>query len=451
MSTDTLFRPHPGFQTYALAYEDVDEKLLSGGRGSGKTSVAIAWLVHPDYINNPRYRGLVIRRQAVDLQDFIDRAKQFYTPLGATFTSNPAEITFPSGAIIRLGHLGDDDAYQKYQGAEYHRMLIEEATHIPSEDLYEKLIASCRSTVPGLRPRILLTSNPDGPGRHWLKRRFQIVSFKHKLSSRSIVTSNAAAPIKRSLLYLHSTVRDNPSLASDPSYLSFLASITDPELRAAWEGGDWDAIGYKGSYYGDIISSLRKQGHITSVPYDPSSPVDTFWDLGIGDDTSIVFVQYVGREPHVIDYYSTNGESLDHYVKLLQSKDYLYGTWYIPHDGAQRELGTGRSRLEMLEGLAPSGVSVEVCPRLAVDDGINAVRMFLPQCWIDSERCSSLIESLELYSKEWDDKNGMFKERPKHDHTSHAADAFRLAALHATPTSSFDTPSPTPHTPPAWL
>jgi hypothetical protein len=447
----TLFKPFPGFQTFALAYEEIDEKLISGGRGSGKTSVALAWLVHPTYINNPLYRGLVIRRQATDLVDFIDRARQMYSPLGATFASNPPEITFPSGAIIRMGHLNDDDAYQKYQGQQYSRMLIEEATHIPSEALYEKLIASCRSTVPGLTPRILLTSNPDGPGRHWLKRRFQIVSFKHKLTTRKITAADGTT-LTRTLLYMHSTVADNPALAKDPSYQSFLASITDPELRQAWQLGDWDAIGYKGSYYGDLISALRKQGHISTVPYDPSSPVDTFWDLGIGDDTSIVFVQYVGREPHVIDYYSTNGESLDHYVKVLRSKDYLYGTWYIPHDGAQRELGTGRSRLEMLEGLAPSGVSVEVCPRLSVDDGINAVRMFLPQCWFDAERCSQLIESLELYSKEWDDKNGMFKEKPKHDHTSHAADAFRLAALHASPTSSLSsTPSAPPYTPPAWL
>jgi len=284
-----------------------------------------------------------------------------------------------------------------------------------------------------------------------LKRRFQIVSFKHKLSTKSIVSGNSPTPIKRTLLYLHSTVRDNPALANDPSYLSFLASIADPELRAAWENGDWDAIGYKGSYYGDIISSIRKKGQITSVPYDPSSPVDTFWDLGIGDDTSIVFVQYVGREPHVIDFYSTSGESLDHYVKHPRSKDSLYGTWYIPHDGAQRELGTGRSRQEMLEDLAPPGVSIEVCPRLPVDDGINAVRMFLPQCWFDADRCSSLIESLELYSKEWDDKNGMFKEKPKHDHTSHAADAFRLAALHASPTASPSSFSSVPYVPPAWL
>ena len=439
-----LWTPNPGFQEAALAFEDVEEKLLSGGRGSGKTSVGLVWLIHPDYINDPNYRGLVIRRQAVDLADWVDRAKALYQPLGAVIHGSPVEITFPSGAMIRTGHLADDDAYQKYQGAEFQRMLIEEATHIPSEGLFEKLIASCRSTNKKLPARILLTSNPDGPGRHWLKRRFQIVSGKNKYS---VNKTN-----HRRMLYMHSTVHDNPSLAKDQGYISFLDSIADPELRAAWRDGDWDAIGAQGAYYGKIIANLRKQGRITNVPHDPALPVSVFWDLGIGDDTSLVFIQYNGLEPHVIDAYSTNGEALDHYVKYLKAKNYDYDTWYLPHDAAARELSTGRSREETLDNLKPSGVNLEVCPRLAIEDGIDATRLFLPQCWFDQEKTAKLVESLELYTKEWDDKNGFFKEKPRHDSTSHYADAMRLASLHACPPKSdpYFNGAEQKYLPPSW-
>src|SRR3990167_7404567 len=185
----------------------------------------------------------------------------------------------------------------------------------------------------------------------------------------------------------------------------------------------------KGAYYTAEIERARRENRVTAVPYDKFSQVSVYFDLGIGDDTAMVFVQRIGVEWHVLDAYKASGEALHHYVDVLNRKGYAYERLYLPHDAAARELGTGKSREELLRSL--TNTPVLVLPRESVEDGINAVRMIFSQCWFDSEKCAGLIDALSLYRKEWDEKAGMFKEKPKHDWTSHYADAFRYFAMHA--------------------
>ena len=106
-----------------------------------------------------------------------------------------------------------------------------------------------------------------------------------------------------------------------------------------------------GSYYGAIVEQLERDGRICDVPYDEAVPVTTSWDLGIGDSTAIWFLQQVGREIHVIDYYEASGMDLGHYVRELIKRGYIYSHHILPHDAAARELGTGVSRIEILENL----------------------------------------------------------------------------------------------------
>lgn len=178
----------------------------------------------------------------------------------------------------------------------------------------------------------------------------------------------------------------------------------------------------KGSYYGRLLDEAQQEGRICSVPHEPGAKVDTWWDLGVGDSTAIWFVQTVGREVRVIDHYEMTGEGLPHYAKVLASKPYVYGRHIAPHDIAVRELGTGQSRIEMARAL---GLKFETAPRLPVDDGINAVRLTIPKCWFDADRCKFGLEALRLYRKDRDEKMNVFRDKPRHDWTSHSADAFR--------------------------
>lgn len=87
-----------------------------------------------------------------------------------------------------------------------------------------------------------------------------------------------------------------------------------------------------GSYYGAEMRQAMTDGRITSVPYDANALVNTYWDLGVGDNMAIWFVQTVGKELHVIDYYQNSGEGLGHYISYLKNKSYNYGEHYAPHD-----------------------------------------------------------------------------------------------------------------------
>lgn len=181
-----------------------------------------------------------------------------------------------------------------------------------------------------------------------------------------------------------------------------------------------------GSYYGREMELAEQESRITNVPYNPTLPVHTAWDLGISDSTSIIFLQLVGQEIHAIDYLENSGVGLDWYAKQLQQRRYSYGTHVTPHDAAVRELGTGRSRIETLRSL---GITCRIVPAQSVADGINAVRTILPLTWFDQTRCKKLISALQQYRRAYSDKRHTFEDRPFHDWTSHPADALRYFAL----------------------
>jgi len=182
-----------------------------------------------------------------------------------------------------------------------------------------------------------------------------------------------------------------------------------------------------GAYYGREIAELERQGRVADVPYDPAVPVYTAWDLGIGDATAIWFFQVVGPELRVIDHYEAHGHGLAHYAAVLQSKVYKYAKHYVPHDASARDLGSGRTRVETLRDLM--GVYPVVLRQNDVMDGINALRVSMPRSRWDAVRCREGIEALRQYRTEYDEKLKAFKDRPRHDWTSHTADAARYMAM----------------------
>lgn len=182
----------------------------------------------------------------------------------------------------------------------------------------------------------------------------------------------------------------------------------------------------QGAYYQQVMTWLRAQApsRIGRVPYDPALPVDTGWDLGMDDTTSIVFRQKYGRENRIIDYYENNGEGLQHYAKHLQDKPYVYGKHYLPHDSKVRSLNDKVTREERLYQLGLRNIIV--VPRTEdVEMGIEDVRTFLRSCWIDKELCDRLLAALDEYRKEWNEKLGTYRSTPLHNWASNPADAMR--------------------------
>jgi hypothetical protein len=182
----------------------------------------------------------------------------------------------------------------------------------------------------------------------------------------------------------------------------------------------------EGSYYGKLMNDLEEKGRMVEVTRDDLCQTFTAWDLGMGDSTSIWVAQTTGQEVRIMDYVENHGQGLDWYVNWIKDNNWTNASHKLPHDVSVRELGTGKSRLEMLQG---AGLNVDVLPRLSVDDGIQAVRRLLPKCWFNMPKVRQGVDCLRNYRREYDEKRNVFYEKPLHDWASHGSDAFRYLAI----------------------
>lgn len=189
-----------------------------------------------------------------------------------------------------------------------------------------------------------------------------------------------------------------------------------------------------GAYYGRLLAQAENEKRIGNVPYEPMLPVQTFWDLGLDDSTTVVFAQQLGKEKRIIDYVEVNGMSLPEVIKLVKEKPYAYTRHVFPWDIETRELTTGKSRLETIRPLLKD---IEVGKKLPIEERIHAVKMILPSCWFDEIKTEHLLNCLRNYARKFDKKKNIFSDKPDHNWASHGADAFGYFALEVRPDSDF--------------
>lgn len=363
----------------------------------GKTVLAVSRLCRNAANGGETYRGAYIAptyRQAKDVA--WDYLTKIAVACGAEINRTFLSVRFPNGAKISFYGAENPDSLR---GLDLCDVVIDEVAQMPAS-LWSKIILPMLVSSQGTA---LFVGTPQGKNLllniwedarkdpdHW-------VSLMFKASDTGLFKPETLEHVRRSM--------------SEEEYLqeyecSFLASL-------------------KGSYYGKLLEQAEHEGRLCRVPYNPGSAVITAWDLGFSDSTAIWFAQVIGQEVHVIDYYASSGVGLDHYARVLREKGYVYGDHIFPHDVAVSELGTGTTRLETLRKL---GLPGRILKATRVDDGINAVRMLLPRCWFDRKKCESGLDALRMYQRDWDEKAQDFRSSPRHDWTSHGADAFRYLA-----------------------
>lgn len=183
-----------------------------------------------------------------------------------------------------------------------------------------------------------------------------------------------------------------------------------------------------GTYYARAYrEKVVKAGHLVDDLYEPSLPVDVAMDLGMNDTMVLAYFQTFGRELRVIDEYHNTGEGLLHYVEQMRATGYPIRAVWVPHDAKVKELGTGKSRLQILREL---GVPVRLLPRTkSVIDDIEIVRQMIPHMWFDKRNTTYLQLAMENYTKAWDDRLGVFKDKPLHNEWSNPADAIRYMCI----------------------
>jgi len=189
--------------------------------------------------------------------------------------------------------------------------------------------------------------------------------------------------------------------------------------------------GAEGAYYAKYLNEAELQGRITNVPHDPHAAVHTYWDIGVSDYTVILLAQNIGKEIHIIDMYTNQGEGLSNYVAWLRKqeslKGYNYGDHFAPHDIQVRELGSGaQSRIQIAKEL---GINFKVTPNLSINEGIELVRGSFPRLWIDTNNCKFLLKSVENYHKSFNERLNVYSDKPTHDWSSHACDSLRYLAV----------------------
>lgn len=192
----------------------------------------------------------------------------------------------------------------------------------------------------------------------------------------------------------------------------------------------------EGAYFAEQLALARTQGRIGTVPYDPAFKVNTFWDLGRNDSTAIWFMQRIGMQNRFIDFYENSGEWLAHYAKVLDRKPYVYDEHYAPHDIAVADIGAPLSRRDTALQLGIDFITVPA-PR-EKPEGIDAMRRIFGSCAFDERACADGLKALGAYRREWDDKLGVYKDKPRHDWASHPADAFQTFALGYAPADPID-------------
>jgi phage terminase large subunit len=215
------------------------------------------------------------------------------------------------------------------------------------------------------------------------------------------------------------------------SETGILASAELDSARRAMTGDKYDQeyecsfeAAITGAVYGKWLREATDAGRVGVVPLSPNVPVNTAWDLGYDDATAIWFWQLLRGEIRVIDYYEASGEDIGHYIDVLKAKPYSYGKHYVPHDAANELLAAGGRSI--VQQAMERGVPMHIVPATSQQNGIEAARLTIERCWFDSDKCRTGVEALRQYQFEFNEETKTFRSRPKHDWTSHGADAFEI-------------------------
>lgn len=272
--------PQPGPQM-ALVRCPVFEVFFGGARGGGKTDGALGdWISHADLYGKNAI-GLMVRRTRTELVETIERSKQLFGPLGATFHEQDKMWRMPDGGRLRFAYLERDADADGYQGHSYTRVYVEEAGNFPSPRPIMKLMATLRSGA-GVPCGMRLTGNPGGPGHGWVKARYiDPDPMGWKIITSSFTDPFTGATVSRDRVFIPSRLTDNRYLGGE--YVANLHLSGSPELVRAWLEGDWNVIA--GAYFPEfgprhIVRAHTLPAHWTrfrSADWGSARPFSVGW------------------------------------------------------------------------------------------------------------------------------------------------------------------------------
>jgi hypothetical protein len=329
-----------------------------------------------------------------------DYLKHFARPI--TKSSNEADLIIEllNGAKIRL--FGADNA-DAMRGLGFDGLYLDEYGDF-KPSVWGNVVRPALSDKQGW---CVFGGTPKGKNQFW-----NIYETSRKLPNEWFSLS---LPASKSKLLPESELNAAKAQLAEDQYLQ--------EYECSFEAAIVGAI------WGVEMRKLTEDGRITKVENQIEVKTHTAWDLGHTDDTAIWWYQVIAGEIHIVDYFALSGGTIEEFVSKIKEKPYNYGKHYLPHDARARTLASGGKSVieQMAVGLGINNLAI--VPSLSVQEGIQAVRTALPRCWFDAEKCADGVEALRQYQREYDEDKKAFRQTPKHDWTSHPADAMRMLAI----------------------
>ena len=403
----------------APLYEPRRYKVMHGGRGGGKShGVAQALL---DLGARQPLRILCAREVQKSMRDSVHRLlRDYIVKLGleSFYEVLDTEIRGANGTLILFSGLQSHtvDSIKSFEGVNI--VWVEEA-HGVSKKSWDVLIPTIRAEG----SEIWMTLNPD--------------MDTDETYQRFIATPSPDTWV------CELNWSDNPWFPEvlDQERLKAKRSMLEEDYEHIWEGKPRTVA--EGAIYRHEIQAIYAESRVTRVPYDPSLPVHTVWDLGWNDAMTIGFVQRGPMDVRIIDYIEDSHRTLDWYVAQIERRPYRWGHDYLPHDGRTRNFQTGKSTEELLRQMGRKPI---VLAQTSIEEGIKAARMLFPRCYFDQDKTGRLLECLKRYRRALHQQTGE-PMGPLHDEFSHGSDMFRyvgqaVPVMTAAMEQTYDEPPP---------
>lgn len=301
---EVIFKPNPGPQTDFLSAPE-QEVLYGGAAGGGKSYAMLADPVR--YFNNPRAKMLLVRRTTEELRELVAVSKELYPRAipGIKFLERDKTWVAPSGATLWLSYLDRDDDVSRYQGQAYSWIGFDELTQWPTPYAWNYMRTRLRTTKEaGLKLYQRGTTNPGGPGHHWVKKMFvdpaphNEAFWATDIETGEIISwpkghSREGEPLLKRR-FIPATLFDNPYLAEDGMYEANLLSMPE-HLRRQLLEGDWDIN------EGAAFPEFNRRDHVVD-PYDIPSNWTRFRaaDYGYGSYTGVLWFAVSPAEQLVV-------------------------------------------------------------------------------------------------------------------------------------------------------
>lgn len=356
---------------------------------------------------------------------------------GATIKDSRLAVYIPTvrGSVSRIRLYGVDSPKQRLRGGYLDGVVVDEWQHIP-EHVWTQQVRPMLSdkSRQGFDhrgyPNQWATFIGTPLGRNHLYRMYdraarwqagEAVTWRRHDGS---VVTNTSDNWSASLYTVHQT-----GMVTPEEIANLQADLSPTEFAQEYEC-DFEA-GVEGAIYRLELEELRASGRITDVRYNPNLQVNTCWDLGWNDMTVVWFFQRVAGTPIFIGYLQFIGAAIPTIVQRVREyavtdgQVWRLGVNYMPHDVAQHELGSGKSRISQFSEAGLIGTPVRKAPKI---EQITATRRLLKHA-VFSRACMDGLDLLATYRRERDEKTGVLKEEPVHDMASHVADALATGAI----------------------